>query len=558
MRQNELTTGRTNWRTDTAAGGPVSVTAGISAKTASVGGVRAATRPVVVVGGGVGGLSAAIALAGQGVPVTLLEAHSRCGGKMRSVDVAGGAIDAGPTVFTMRWVFERLFDSVGASFASRVRLAPLHTLARHAWDSTRMFDLPANRDRAAEAVGDFFGAAEARGYERFAADARKLHHAMADSFMAASKPSPLDLARRLGLAGTLDLIAARPDRSMWQALGRYFNDPRLRQLFGRFATYCGGSPFETASTLMLIADVEQDGVWSVEGGMAGLSAAMQQLAVDAGVEVRCDAPVARITMQSGRASGVVLANGETLPASAIVFNGDPGALADGLLGPEVSRAGQRLKPGSRSLSALTWLVHAPVGGAPLLRHTVLFSGDYAREFADLRGARTLPRDPTIYLCAQDRESGTQLPAGAPERLLMLVNAPADTPLSPQEIARCQAALEARLSRCGLDLTLAPDNHVICGPQTFAGLFPGSRGAIYGRAPHGPLAPFLRPGARTPIPGLYLAGGGVHPSAGVPMAGLSGWTAAQAVLTDRHSTQSHRRAAMSGGISMPSATTGVMG
>ncbi|MCU0881957.1 MAG: FAD-dependent oxidoreductase, partial [Hyphomonadaceae bacterium] len=103
---------------------------------------------MIVIGGGVGGLSAAIALAGRGIPVTLLEAHSRCGGKMRSVDVAGAAIDAGPTVFTMRWVFERLFDSVGARFDSRVRLSPLHTLARHAWDSAEMFDLPSDRNQA--------------------------------------------------------------------------------------------------------------------------------------------------------------------------------------------------------------------------------------------------------------------------------------------------------------------------------------------------------------------------------------------------------------------------
>ncbi|MCU0881882.1 MAG: FAD-dependent oxidoreductase [Hyphomonadaceae bacterium] len=332
----------------------------------------------------------------------------------------------------------------------------------------------------------------------------------------------------------------------------------MRQLFARFATYCGGSPFETASTLMLIADVEQDGVWSVEGGMAGLSAALQQLAIDAGVDVRCDTPVARITTGAGRATGVVLASGEQVPAGAVVFNGDPCALADGLLGQEVAVAGQRLKPPTRSLSALTWLVHAPVGGVALLRHTVLFSQDYASEFASLRKERRLPADPTVYLCAQDRQGPNAPASGTPERLLMLVNAPADTPLSQQEIARCQTALEARLSRCGLDLMLAPDNHVVCGPQTFADLFPGSRGAIYGRAPHGPLAPFLRPGSRTRIPGLYLAGGGVHPSAGVPMASLSGWTAAQALLEDRALTPHHRRAAMSGGISMPSATTGAMG
>ncbi|MCU0881881.1 MAG: hypothetical protein MUF14_04345, partial [Hyphomonadaceae bacterium] len=93
-------------------------------------------------------------------------------------------------------------------------------LARHAWDSAEMFDLPSDRNQACDAVGRFFGPAEAAGYAQFSADARKLHLAMADSFMAASKPSPLDMARRLGLGGTMDLIAARPDQSMSQDLGR--------------------------------------------------------------------------------------------------------------------------------------------------------------------------------------------------------------------------------------------------------------------------------------------------------------------------------------------------
>jgi 1-hydroxycarotenoid 3,4-desaturase len=515
-------------------------------------------QKVVVIGGGVGGLSAAIRLAGQGVAVSLLEAHASCGGKMRAVDVAGSAIDAGPTVFTMRWVFERLFASAGQDFDARVTLSPMRVLARHAWDSPETFDLPADRDHAADAVGAFFGAGEAAGYKRFSEQARRLHLLMRDSFMAASKPGPLELARRLGPGPMLELIAARPDQSMWNALGRYFKDPRLRQLFGRFATYCGGSPFETASTLMLIADVEQDGVWTVAGGMAGLSAALQKSAHDAGVDVRCGTAVSAIRTTRGRVCGVTTAQGEQIDADAIIFNGDPSALSQGLLGEPARTSGQMLKPADRSLSALTWLANTPTDGMPLLRHNVLFGADYVSEFRALRKDRRLPDDPTIYICAQDRDDHAGLQTPGAERLLMLVNAPAGSPPNAQEIDRCQTSLEARLARCGLTLTLTPDNHVVCGPGTFAGLFPGSHGAIYGRAPHGPLAPFLRPGARTKLPGLYLAGGGVHPSAGVPMASLSGWIAAGALLADWASMRRPRREVMSGGISTPSATTGATG
>ena len=271
---------------------------------------------------------------------------------------------------------------------------------------------------------------------------------------------------------------------------------------------------------------------------------------------RCD----RILVENGRVSGLQLAGGERLPADAVVFNGDANALASGLLGPDaVSAQPRRTPPAQRSLSAVTWAVHARTEGMPLARHNVFFDNDYASEFTDVMRLRRLPRHGTVYLCAQDRLDGGagDAPVGA-ERLLALVNAPADgdhRPLDATEIDSCEQRSLNLLKHCGLTLSIEQSRQVQrCTPTDFERLFPGSGGALYGAATHGWMALFRRPSASTPLPGLFLAGGSVHPGPGVPMAAMSGRLAAAAVTAHLDSTHRWRRAATAGGTSTPSATT----
>jgi 1-hydroxycarotenoid 3,4-desaturase len=212
-------------------------------------------------------------------------------------------------------------------------------------------------------------------------------------------------------------------------------------------------------------------------------------------------------------------------------------------------------PSQRSLSALTWTGAVKADSFDLLRHTVFFGDDYRGEFDAIFKHHALPRDPTVYVCAQDRDDDARAPSRG-ERVLILVNAPpsADThPLSAEEIEQCQAATFSRLLRAGL--SIKPVGPLTCTrPQDFARMFPHTGGAIYGPVNHGPFAAFARKGARTKTPGLYLAGGSVHPSAGAPMATLSGMLAAQALLADRPSTRLFHRAGTFGGTSTRSATT----
>ena len=522
-------------------------------------------KHVIVVGAGVGGLVSALLLAHQGVRVTLVEAASAPGGKMRQVNVGGALVDSGPTVFTMRWVFEQIFAQVGCNLNDVVNLQPLDILCRHAWRSgDQRLDLFTDVARSADAIAQFSSPEESRRFIAFCQKAKDIYQHLEAPYIRSSRPTLMGMGADLGPKGLAALASLGPFASLWQSLGHYFHDPRLRQLFGRYATYCGASPWAAPATLMLVAHVELDGVWSVDGGMHALAKAIAAQAERQGATLRYGAPCQRILVKGGRACGIELAGGEQLQADAVIFNGDASALAQGLLGDGVQRAASNTPLAKRSLSAVTWSINAPTSGFPLVRHNVFFDDDYKREFDDIFKRHKLPSQGTVYVCAQDRSDTAQAIDGK-ERLLCLVNAPATGdqsaghPITPSEIQSCQEQSLKLLSQCGLalDLTSARAQTVITSPTDFNQLFPGTGGALYGPAftnLNGWMTPFQRLGSASKIPGLFMAGGSVHPGPGVPMAALSGQLAATTVSAFLTSTKLLGRVRISGGTSTPSATT----
>ena len=531
---------------------------------------------VAVIGAGMGGLAAAIDLARTGFRVTLLERAPEPGGKMRAVatgDDPATLMDAGPTVLTMVDVFEALFADSGVSLADRVALRPASRLARHFWADGSSLDLHADPARTRDAIGDLAGADEARRFDAFRARAEAMRRTLDIPFMRAPKPT---LPRLVQAAGPRALARIAPFSTLAGFLGGQFRDKRLRQLFGRYATYCGSSPYEAPATLALIAAVEASGIWTVEGGMRRLAHAMATRARELGATLRFGTAVDRIVIRGCRARGVVLATGEFVAADAVLCNADTDALARGLFGEAARDAAQARSAMARSLSAVTWTMRAVVEGPAPLRHNVVFSADASNEFDDLRRLARAPRSPTVYLCAEDRADGDDLRAdnraegndrqrrgpaarGA-ERILALVNAPASgddrTRFGKEELDQCEAAMSARLRLNGFRLHRTEGPGLRTGPREWETLFPGTGGALYGTALRGWASSFRRPGSRSAIEGLYLAGGSVHPGPGVPMAVLSGRLAASAIASDvRRSTPRFRTAAISGGTSTRFRPTG---
>ena len=505
---------------------------------------------IAVIGAGMGGLCAAIRLALAGMSVTLVEAQAGPGGKMRTLPSVAGPVDAGPTVLTMRQVFDDLFDAAGERLADHVTLIAQPVLARHWWTDGSRLDLFADPEASAAAIAAFAGPKAQDEFIRFNRLTSHLYAAFDGPMMQSSKPDKPRILWNIVRDPAIWSVLL-PHQTLARQMVHSFTDPRLRQLFGRYATYVGGMPQLSPAVLALIWQAEARGVWAVQGGMGQLAKALSALADRLGVRQRFGVTVQRILRQNGRVSGVALSDARTLACDAVVFNGDPAALLAGLLG---NGAQQALKPATahpRSLSAWVWSFAATPSSLDLIHHNLFFCSDPEREFAPLARGQ-MPQEATLYVCAQDRSLGTPT---EPERFEIIMNAPPKSTLSPQEVAECRAKTFPQLARFGLTFDTPPPDMALMTPQGFAALFPGSQGAIYGRSPHGPLASFQRPGARTRLPGLYLAGGGAHPGAGVPMAALSGKHAAEAILSDLTLASPFGQTAMRGGMSMVSRLMG---
>jgi len=517
-------------------------------------------KRIAIIGAGMGGLSAAAILSRHG-DVTVFERATRSGGKIRQVMAGGQAIDSGPTVFTMDWALERVFGDAGARLSDHLTLERQDILARHYWADGLALDLHADEAFSAQAIADVFGAEDGKSYRAFCAKTKAVFETLKAPFLESEKPSFFGLMTQ---CSPIALLGTAPFSTLWSELSRTFRAPHLRQLFGRYATYCGASPFQAPATLMLVAHVEQTGVWAVKGGMQAVPDALERVARANGACFEYGVHVSEIAITGGAVRGVRIgaesppacpgARGPVRPFDMVVMNGDAAALSSGDMGGEVARHIQRPRGAVRSQSAMTWSMLAEPRGAPLSYHTVLFSGDYPKEFEAVFGAHAVPGRPTVYICAPDRAGG-RVPQ-APERLFCLINAPpnGDTcAYSEEMIQQCRQTMIDQASRCGVTLNPVPGTETVTTPETFARMFPSTGGGLYGMASHGWQASFQRPGVKSGVSGLYLAGGSAHPGPGVPMAALSGRAAATALIRDygltvSASTGPSPLAAISGGIS----------
>ncbi|WP_415400672.1 phytoene desaturase family protein [Tateyamaria sp. SN3-11] len=374
----------------------------------------------VIIGAGIAGLACAARLHAAGYAVTLLERHAQVGGKIRTLPSPAGPIDAGPTVLTMRHVFDDLFDTLGTRLDDHVTLIKQEVLARHFWPDGSTLDLHADHERNIGAIRAFAGSTAAAQFTRFAARTRQLFAAFDAPMMQAPEPRLAALTAHV-LKNPRLIPAMAPLSTLKSLLKSSFDDPRLRQLFGRYATYVGGSPTHAPALLSLIWQAEAAGVWVVQGGMHKLTTALAGLLEGQGVDIRTGAHVARIEVQNNHAAAIHLADGTRLPCDVAVHAGDPRALATGALGPSTAHIAPQTAKAKRSFSARVLSFAATPHGPDLAHHNVFFAEDATSEFRDLMAGR-IPQSPSFYICALDRGQTSYPPPL--ERFEIITNAPA--------------------------------------------------------------------------------------------------------------------------------------
>jgi 1-hydroxycarotenoid 3,4-desaturase len=510
-------------------------------------------RHAVVIGAGIGGLCSAARMCASGFSVTVLERQADPGGKVRTLPSESGAADAGPTVLTLRHIFDDVFANLDERLDDHIELHKLPIIARHFWPDGTKLDLHDRLDANRKAIKEFAGPEAEAEFMRFNAETKALFVALSPTMMEKPQPSPVDLATTF-LRHPALLGAMAPMQSLRGKLAHRFSDPRLAQLFNRYATYVGGLPHQSPALLSLIWQAEAAGVWSVKGGMQSLPKALEALCKRHGARFQYDTEVTSVSCEDGHVKGVEYNGGTTIETDLVIFNGDPRALAKGALGPDVTGVAQQTLNTPRSLSAVVWSFDAVPRGLDLEHHNVFFTDPSIPEFEELQ-AGLFPREQSIYVCAQDRGPGMQKSPGMRERFEIILNAsPLGTGPAPEmEFQICQTRTFEVLRRFGLTFDPLPGQANLTRPADFEALFPESSGSLYGQSPHGLTAALKRPRARTSIKGLYLVGGGTHPGAGLPMAALSARHAVETIMEDQTSPSTSRLTAMPGGMSTGSAT-----
>jgi 1-hydroxycarotenoid 3,4-desaturase len=293
--------------------------------------MQPSSQKAVVVGAGMAGLATAIALQRDGFRVTVIDRAAVSGGKMRTLEVAGRAIDSGPTVLTMPWAFSELLAEVGIDMHSEFPIEASSILARHAWQDGSRLDLYSDLEASVDAVSAFAGRREGLQYRAFSEHAKKIYKTVEGPFIRAQRPSLMDMVTQTSKMGFSAVTSIEAHRTFQKLLCSYFHDPRLVQLFGRYATYSGSSPFEAPGTLALIAHVEREGVYLVPGGIHRLAQFLERVATRLGVTFVHEQAVTQIREHGGRAIGVDTSSG-SYDADVVVFAGDANALASGYLG----------------------------------------------------------------------------------------------------------------------------------------------------------------------------------------------------------------------------------
>jgi phytoene desaturase len=488
------------------------------------------TKPILIIGAGIGGLSAAIRLAAAGRQVAIYEQNEQAGGKMGEVRAAGFRWDTGPSVITMRPVFEELFATAGRRLDEYLTLVPVEPLTRYFYRDGQVID--ATRDLAAmTAQIEALEPRDVEGYLQFLAYAARLHRITGPTFIYNEPPS----LARLWRLPLLDLFQVDPWLTMDQVIRRHVRSPHLRQLLGRFATYVGASPYLAPATLSVIAHVElTGGVWYPQGGIYAIAEALVRLATELGVEIHTNQPVAQLWISNGRLNGVRLRSGAEIEAQAVIANVDVKTVQQQLLPPELAgQAAARRDPADPSCSGYVLLLGVEGQHPALAHHNIFFSSDYRREFDDIFRRGIPPAEPTVYVAITSKREPDHAPPGC-ENWFVLVNAP---PLGPhfdwssQEPAYRQRVLET-LASFGLDLSTKIRYAKALTPQDLVNATGAWRGALYGRSSNQALNALRRPNNRDPgVCGLYYAGGTTHPGGGVPMVILSGKVAAQMLLAD---------------------------
>lgn len=499
---------------------------------------------VVVVGGGLGGLAAAVDLRTRGARVTIVESNDHLGGKMNVLEAEGFTFDMGPTILTLPEVISGIIRRAGKRVEDYIDLIRLDPQWRCAFEDGTVIDLFEDVDAMAAHIDRVLpGTNAGEGYKKFIAYSRRMNRLSRSVFFYRDIGGVADVMRGTPMGDTQvmgDALAMRLHSTVGRTAAKHVHEPHVLQILEHFLQYVGSSPFLAPAILTMIASAQVDqGCWYPMGGTRMVARALRRLAEESGIEVVLGEKVAKINEKSGRASGVTLASGRTIDADAVVSNCDVQRTLKDLVGTpaalaEAKKVSKRYTP---ACSGIVLYLGLDRQYEQLAHHNFLFSRVSEDEFGDIYAKGIPARDPTMYIAAPSRTDPSQAPAGC-EALYILVHTPYIRPGSVQAdqdrfIAAYRPVIIEKLKRMGMDDI---EDHIVVErhltPTGIERMYNAEGGAIYGLASHGKLGGGFKPKNTTKaLAGLYFAGGSVNPGPGMPMVLMSGVTAADIAAKD---------------------------
>lgn len=484
---------------------------------------------MIVIGGGVGGLSGAIRLARMGYQVDLYEENKTLGGKMGRFHFDGYTFDTGPTLLTMPFVLEDLFQFAGYNISDYIQLIPIEPICRYFFNETEPFDASSDIETMQSNIKRLFNE-DAKNYIRFLKYAERIYKKTSPVFIF----SPIHEIRKIltwqNLAGLLTIYQIDPFRTVHQSVKKFFNDPHLVQLFDRYPTYNGSDPYRAPATLNVIPYVELGlGGYYIKGGLYQLIEALVKIAGELNVKINTEKKVERILHDNHRVNGVMI-DGEKLDGDIVLCNSDVVVSHNDLIKgfPKTKNKLNRLEP---SLSGMIFFWGIRGQHSKLKQHNIIFSRNYEKEFKQIFQDLTPPDDPTIYISISSKCDQKHAPAGC-ENWFVLINMPylsEDQKWDELKTDQIRGRVFHKLKRFGIDIEEKIQSEMTMTPLDIANQFSSNRGSIYGISSNTMNSAFKRPPNRSRhLRGLYFAGGSTHPGGGVPMCMLSGKIAAELI------------------------------
>lgn len=477
---------------------------------------RASRQPhAVVIGSGFGGLAAAVRLGARGYRVTVLERLDAPGGRAYTHKIDGFTFDAGPTIVTAPFLFEELWAMCGRKFSDDIDLRAMDPFYRLRFDTGETFDYSGDA-AAMRAEIARFSPDDVGGYDGLLKASEEIFRVGFEQLGDKPFSSVMDMAR-----AAPDILRLGGLRTVYNFVARYIKDERLRTIFSFHPLLIGANPFAATSIYVLIAFLEREwGVHSVIGGTGKLVSGLVGLIQGQGGIVRCNAEVAEICVENGRARGVRLADGEVVAADIVVSNACTAWTYLKMLPPECRKTFRdaRLERARYSMSLFVWYFGTDRHYDDIPHHSILFGPRYRGLLKDIFVDHKLADDFSLYLHRPSASDSSVAPEGCDAFYVLspVPNLKADVDWS-QEAERYRKRIEAYL-----EATVLPDlgKHVVVSRMTtpidFRDRLLSWQGAAFGMEPILTQSAWFRPHNRSDdIEGLYLVGAGTHPGAGLP-------------------------------------------